>query len=99
MIISAGYNISGPEVEEALLAHESVAECAVVAAPDEKRGHVPKAFVVLAANANASDRLTTELQDFVKQSIAPYKYPRVIEYIDALPKTQTGKIQRFALRT
>jgi 2-aminobenzoate-CoA ligase len=98
MIISAGYNISGPEVEEALLGHASVAECAVVAAPDEERGHVPKAFVVLAADTIASDQLTSELQNFVKQSIAPYKYPRVIEYIDALPKTQTGKIQRFALR-
>ena len=98
MIISAGYNISGPEVEEALLAHSSVAECAVVAARDEKRGHVPKAFVVLAAGVESSGALTTELQDFVKQTIAPYKYPRVIEYIEALPKTQTGKIQRFALR-
>ena len=98
MIISAGYNISGPEVEEALLGHASVAECAVVAAPDEKRGHVPKAFVVLAAGVNSSEQLTKDLQDFVKQKIAPYKYPRAIEYIDALPKTQTGKIQRFALR-
>jgi 2-aminobenzoate-CoA ligase len=98
MIISAGYNISGPEVEEALLGHSSVLECAVIAAPDEERGHVPKAFVVLAADTVASDALTQELQDFVKQTIAPYKYPRLIEYIDALPKTQTGKIQRFALR-
>jgi len=98
MIISAGYNISGPEVEEALLGHASVAECAVVAAPDEKRGHVPKAFIVVAADVEVSDQLTAELQDFVKQTIAPYKYPRVIEYIDALPKTQTGKVQRFALR-
>jgi len=98
MIISAGYNISGPEVEEALLGHSSVLECAVIAAPDEERGHVPKAFVVLAADSVASDALTQELQDFVKQTIAPYKYPRLIEYIDALPKTQTGKIQRFALR-
>ena len=98
MIISAGYNISGPEVEEALLGHPSVAECAVVAARDEKRGHVPKAFVVVAADVEASDELTAELQDFVKQTIAPYKYPRVIEYIEALPKTQTGKVQRFALR-
>ena len=98
MIISSGYNISGPEVEEALLGHASVAECAVVAAPDEERGHVPKAFVVLAADADSSAALTTELQEFVKQSIAPYKYPRAIEYIDALPKTQTGKVQRFALR-
>jgi len=98
MIICAGYNISGPEVEEALLGHAAVGECAVVAAPDEERGHVPKAFIVLAADAEASENLTTELQEFVKQAIAPYKYPRAIEYIEALPKTQTGKIQRFALR-
>jgi 2-aminobenzoate-CoA ligase len=98
MIICAGYNISGPEVEEALLGHAAVAECAVVAAPDEERGFVPKAFIVLAAAVDPSAALTTELQDFVKQTIAPYKYPRAIEYIDALPKTQTGKIQRFALR-
>jgi 2-aminobenzoate-CoA ligase len=98
MIICAGYNISGPEVEEALLGHAAVAECAVVAAPDEERGYVPKAFVVLAAAVDPSTALTAELQDFVKQTIAPYKYPRAIEYIDALPKTQTGKIQRFALR-
>jgi len=98
MIICAGYNISGPEVEEALLGHAAVAECAVVAAADKERGHVPKAFIVLAAGAEASGSLTTELQEYVKQAIAPYKYPRAIEYIDALPKTQTGKIQRFALR-
>ena len=98
MIISSGYNISGPEVEEALLRHASVAECAVVAAPDEERGHVPKAFVVLTADVASSDALTSELQEFVKQAIAPYKYPRAIEYIDALPKTQTGKVKRFALR-
>ena len=98
MIISAGYNISGPEVEEALLGHSGVVECAVVAAPDEERGHVPKAFVVLAEGREPSDAMTKELQDFVKQAIAPYKYPRLIEYIDALPKTQTGKVQRFALR-
>lgn len=99
MIISSGYNISGPEVEEALLAHAAVAECAVVAAPDDERGHVPKAFVVLAADVQASDELTAELQTHVKNTIAPYKYPRAVEYIDALPKTQTGKVQRFALRT
>ena len=98
MIISSGYNISGPEVEEALLGHASVAECAVVAAPDEERGHIPKAFVVLASGAQASDELTSELQTYVKNTIAPYKYPRAIEYIDALPKTQSGKVQRFALR-
>ncbi len=98
MIISAGYNISGPEVEEALMAHPDVLECAVVASPDEERGHVPKAFVVLMPDVVASEVLVQALQDFVKQTIAPYKYPREIEFIDALPKTQTGKIQRFALR-
>lgn len=99
MIISSGYNISGPEVEEALLGHNAVAECAVVAAPDADRGHVPKAFVVLGEGYSASDELTKTLQEFVKQAIAPFKYPRQVEFIDALPKTQTGKIQRFALRT
>jgi len=98
MIISSGYNISGPEVEEALLGHAAVAECAVVAWPDEERGHVPKAFVVLASGAEPGDELTLKLQDHVKMTIAPYKYPRAIEYIEALPKTQTGKVQRFALR-
>ena len=98
MIISAGYNISGPEVEEALLSHSSVAECAVVAAPDEERGHIPKAFVVLAAGVEPSNELTSELQAHVKNVIAPYKYPRAIEYIAALPRTQTGKLQRFSLR-
>jgi len=99
MIISSGYNISGPEVEEALLGHNAVAECAVVAFPDQDRGHIPKAFVVLADGVVGSEDLTQELQDFVKQTIAPFKYPRQVEYIDALPKTQTGKIQRFALRS
>jgi len=98
MIISSGYNISGPEVENALLAHTAVSECAVVAAPDDERGHVPKAFVVLAGDVEANEALVSELQDFVKQKIAPYKYPRAVEFITALPKTQTGKIQRFALR-
>lgn len=98
MIICSGYNISGPEVEEALLGHDAVAECAVVAVADEGRGHVPKAFVVLKDDVHSSFELTKELQDFVKQAIAPFKYPRYVEYIDALPKTQTGKIQRYALR-
>jgi len=98
MIISSGYNISGPEVEEALLAHAAVAECAVVAAPDPDRGHVPKAFIVLREGVAGTDELTRELKEFVKQSIAPFKYPRQIEYIDSLPKTQTGKLQRYALR-
>jgi 2-aminobenzoate-CoA ligase len=98
MIISAGYNISGPEVETALLAHASVAECAVVAASDQERGTIVKAFVVLNDNYTGTDTLVEELQTFVKQSIAPYKYPRAVEFISALPKTHTGKIQRNKLR-
>ena len=98
MIISSGYNISGPEVEEALLGHSAVAECAVVAHPDPERGNVPKAYVVLSDGIEESVELVRELQDHVKNSIAPYKYPRAVEFIAALPKTQTGKIQRFALR-
>lgn len=98
MIISAGYNISGPEVEDALLAHEAVAECAVVAAPDPVRGQVVKAFVVPRQGVPASDALGQSLQDFVKQRIAAYKYPRAIEFVAALPRTETGKVQRFKLR-
>lgn len=98
MIISSGYNIAGPEVESALLAHPAVRECAVVAAPDESRGNIVKAFVVVAAERTASAALVKELQDFVKQAIAPYKYPRAIEFVDALPKTSTGKVQRHVLR-
>jgi 2-aminobenzoate-CoA ligase len=97
MIISAGYNIAGPEVEAALLMHPAIAECGVVGAPDEERGHIVKAYVVLRAG-HAGDALTRELQDHVKATIAPYKYPRAIEYVAALPKTQTGKLQRFELR-
>jgi 2-aminobenzoate-CoA ligase len=98
MIISSGYNIAGPEVEEALLAHPDVAECGVVGAPDEARGQVVKAYVVLASAAHGDDAKIAELQDFVKQRIAPYKYPRAIEFVEALPKTATGKLQRFRLR-
>jgi 2-aminobenzoate-CoA ligase len=98
MIISAGYNIAGPEVESALLAHEAVAECGVVAAPDEERGHVVKAYVVLRPGYAGDATLTRSLQDHVKQTIAPFKYPRAIEYVAALPRTQTGKLQRFELR-
>jgi 2-aminobenzoate-CoA ligase len=98
MIISAGYNIGGPEVEGALLAHPAVFECGVIGAPDEKRGQIVKAFVVLKAGFAASPALTVELQDFVKQAIAPYKYPRAIEYLPSLPRTETGKLQRFKLR-
>jgi 2-aminobenzoate-CoA ligase len=98
MIVSAGYNISGPEVEAALMEHNAVGECAVVAAPNEERGNVAKAFVVLDDGVEGSEELVEELQDFVKDRIAPYKYPRAIEFIDELPKTQTGKVQRFRLR-
>ena len=98
MIISSGYNIAGPEVEAALLSHPSVAECGVVGAPDEARGMIVKAYVVLASSATACEALTSELQDHVKQAIAPYKYPRAIEYVAQLPKTETGKLKRFALR-
>lgn len=98
MIVSAGYNISGPEVEGALLMHDAVAECGVVAAPDEERGQVVKAFVVLNPAYTPSETLFKELQDFVKAQIAPYKYPRAIEFCDSLPRTETGKLKRFALR-
>jgi 2-aminobenzoate-CoA ligase len=98
MIISSGYNIAGPEVEGALLEHPRVLECAVVAAPDEARGTIVKAFVVLRDGAGDA-ALVTELQDFVKARIAPYKYPRAIEFVAELPRTQTGKLQRFKLRT
>lgn len=98
MIISSGYNIAGPEVESALMAHESVLECAVVGAPDEERGSIVKAFIVLKPGVKAYGGLVKEIQDFVKQTVAPYKYPRAIEFVESLPKTPTGKIQRFRLR-
>jgi len=98
MIISSGYNIAGPEVEAALLSHPSVSECGVVGAPDEARGMIVKAYVVPAAGFAGNDALTVELQEHVKQAIAPYKYPRAIEYVAQLPKTETGKLKRFALR-
>jgi 2-aminobenzoate-CoA ligase len=98
MIISAGYNISGPEVENVLLLHAQVRECAVVGLPDEERGQVVTAFVVLQPNANPSAALAKELQDFVKREIAPYKYPRHVEFVESLPRTATGKLQRFRLR-
>lgn len=98
MIISAGYNIAGPEVEAALLGHPDVAECAVVGAPDEERGQIVSAFVVLKQGAPCDDREVKLLQDHVKAAIAPYKYPRAVSFVDGLPKTQTGKIQRFKLR-
>jgi 2-aminobenzoate-CoA ligase len=98
MIISGGYNIAGPEVESALLLHPAVAECGVIGVADPDRGQVVKAFVVLRPGHAGDDATTRALQDFVKQTIAPYKYPRAIEYRDALPRTETGKLQRFRLR-
>jgi enamine deaminase RidA (YjgF/YER057c/UK114 family) len=98
MIVSSGYNISGVEVENVLLDHPKVAECAVVAAPDDERGHIVKAFVVLAPGTRGDAATVRELQDFVKTQIAPYKYPRAIEFRDTLPRTHTGKLQRFKLR-
>lgn len=98
MIISAGYNIAGPEVEAALLSHPAVRECAVIGVPDEARGHIVEAHVVLADGVAAGDDTARALQDHVKAVIAPYKYPRSVVFASALPKTQTGKIQRYRLR-
>ena len=98
MIVSSGYNIAGPEVEAALLSHPAVAECGVVGAPDEARGMIVKAYVVTVPGVEPNEELATALQDHVKREIAPYKYPRAIEFIEQLPKTGTGKLQRFALR-
>jgi len=98
MIISGGYNIAGPEIEDVLLSHPDVAECGVVGAPDEARGQIVKAYVILRAGATADDAKARELQDLVKARIAPYKYPRAVEFVTVLPRTSTGKLQRFLLR-
>ncbi len=98
MIISGGYNIAGPEVESALLAHPAVAECGVIGQADEERGQIVKAFVVLRPGHEAGPELVRQLQDYVKATIAPYKYPRAIEFLPSLPRTETGKLQRFKLR-
>ncbi len=98
MIVSAGYNIAGPDVEHALLQHESVLECAVVGAPDEQRGTIVEAHVVLREGWDGDKLMVKILQDHVKSTIAPYKYPRAIHFLEELPKTQTGKIQRFKLK-
>jgi 2-aminobenzoate-CoA ligase len=98
MIVSAGYNIAGPDVEAALLAHPDVLECAVIGAPDEERGQIVEAHVVLREGAAASEVMALKLQEHVKRTIAPYKYPRRVVFTAALPKTATGKIQRFRLR-
>ncbi|SDH35261.1 MULTISPECIES: AMP-binding protein [unclassified Duganella] len=99
MIISAGYNIAGPEVEDVLLRHPAVAECGVIGKPDEERGQIVEAHVVLRAGHMASPELTAQLQSFVKEQMAPYKYPRSIKFLNALPRTETGKLQRFKLRS
>jgi 2-aminobenzoate-CoA ligase len=98
LIVSSGYKISGPEVENALLDHPSVSECGVVGIPDEERGYIVKAFIVLRPGFAATDATVKELQEFVKAQIAPYKYPRSIEFVSALPRTETGKLQRYRLR-
>jgi 2-aminobenzoate-CoA ligase len=98
MIVSAGYNISGLQVESVLMNHDAVAECGVVGVPDEERGQLVKAYVVLRDGHVPGDELRKELQDFVKAAIAPYKYPRALEFVEQLPRTQTGKLQRFRLR-
>jgi 2-aminobenzoate-CoA ligase len=101
MIISSGYNISGPEVESVLLEHPAVLECGVVGVPDEERGQIVKAYIVLRAEGAAlpaTPETVKLLQDYVKAQIAPYKYPRAIEFLDALPRTATGKLQRYRLR-
>ena len=97
MIVSAGYNIAAPEVEEVLLQHPKVAECGVIGVPDPERGQIVKAFVVLRPGHAPGEALARELQDFVKANAAPYKYPRAVEFLDELPRTGTGKLQRFRL--
>ncbi len=98
MIISSGYNIAGPEVEAVLLSHNKVAECGVIGKPDDNRGQIVEAHIVVRDDVEPDDQLVRELQDFVKANIAPYKYPRSIKFIRELPKTETGKVQRFRLR-
>ena len=98
MIISSGYNIAAPEVENALLSHPAVQECAVIGATDAERGQIVKAFVVVSPGYDGEPGLAGLLKDHVKATIAPYKYPREIAFVDALPKTATGKLQRYALR-
>jgi 2-aminobenzoate-CoA ligase len=98
LIVSSGYKISAMEVETALMSHPKVAECGVIGAPNPDRGQIVKAFVVLAPKMEPSDALCRELQDHVKAQIAPYKYPRAIEFVSELPRTVTGKLQRARLR-
>ncbi len=99
MIVSAGYNIGSPEVEDALLTHPAVAECGVIGIADDDRGQIVKAFVVLRPDHKGGQEMVRTLQDHVKQTIAPFKYPRQIEFVESLPRTETGKLQRFRLRS
>jgi 2-aminobenzoate-CoA ligase len=99
MIITSGYNVGAPEVEDALLKHPAVAECGVIGLPDEARGMIVKAFCVLKPGFESDAAMVKTLQDFVKASIAPFKYPREIEFLPRLPRTETGKLQRFKLKT
>jgi 2-aminobenzoate-CoA ligase len=98
MIITSGYNVGGPEVEDALMQHPTVAECGVIGLPDDERGMVVKAFVVLKPGVDGNEAARKLLQDHVKATLAPFKYPRQIEFVDKLPRTETGKLQRFRLR-
>jgi 2-aminobenzoate-CoA ligase len=98
MIVTAGYNVAGPEVENCLSQHEAVAECAVIGVADAARGMIVKAFVVLKRDVVAAAATTAMLQDYVKANLAPYKYPRQIEFVASLPRTETGKLQRHRLR-
>ena len=98
MIITAGYNVGGPEVEDALMRHPAVAECGVVGQPDEERGMIVKAYCVLKPGHTGDEALVQALQEHVKATLAPYKYPREIEFLDKLPRTETGKLQRYVLR-
>jgi 2-aminobenzoate-CoA ligase len=99
IIISAGYNIAAPEVEQTIMQHDAVSECAVIGEPDDDRGMIVKGFIVLKSGVKANDDLTKDIQQFVKNIAAPYKYPRAIEYIDALPKSATGKLLRKELKS
>ena len=98
MIISSGYNIAAIEVESVLLTHPEILECAVVGLPDENRGMLVCSYIVLKDSNNATDLLSKQIQDWFKEVAAPYKYPREIRFVDVLPKTETGKIQRFKLK-
>ena len=98
MIIAAGYNIAGPEVESSLLEHEAASAAGGGGVPDEERCQIVKAFVVLKPGYTANEQMVRALQDFVKANIAPYKYPREVEFVASLPRTETGKLQRFRLR-